>query len=69
MSNQFRIFAVPDDAAQAEEAMGSGFKFWFNHQELGIAADSLIRAKLFRLTKQSRSQIRPNFGDDSYNSS
>jgi hypothetical protein len=35
MSNQFPIFEVPVDAAEAEEAMGTKFKFWFQHPELG----------------------------------
>ncbi len=35
MSDQFPIFDVPMDAAEAEEAMGTKFKFWFQHPELG----------------------------------
>ncbi|MBD2465506.1 HipA-like protein [Oscillatoria sp. FACHB-1407] len=35
MSYQFPIFEVPVDAAEAEEAMGSRFKFWFKHPEFG----------------------------------
>jgi hypothetical protein len=35
MSDQFPIFNVPADAAEAEEAMGTKFKFWFQHPELG----------------------------------
>jgi hypothetical protein len=35
MSNSFPIFAVPSDAAEAEEAMGTKPKFWFEHPEFG----------------------------------
>lgn len=49
MSNQFQIIEVPDDAAESEEAMGSKFKFWFKHQDLGKC--------LFK-------QVRPNTGED-----
>ncbi len=49
MSNQFPIFEVPEDAAESEEAMGSKFKFWFNHPDLGKC--------LFK-------QVRPNTGED-----
>lgn len=35
MSSQFPIVEVPLDAAEAEEAMGTKFKFWFQHPELG----------------------------------
>ncbi len=35
MSSQFSIIEVPVDAAEAEEAMGTKFKFWFQHPELG----------------------------------
>lgn len=49
MSNQFPIFEVPADAAEAEEAMGTKFKFWFQHPELG---NSLFK------------QARSNTGED-----
>ncbi len=49
MSNKFPIYEVPDDAAEAEEPMGSRFKFWFQHPELGNC--------LFK-------QVRPNTGED-----
>jgi hypothetical protein len=49
MSNQFLIIEVPDDAAESEEAMGSKFKFWFEHPDLGKC--------LFK-------QVRPNTGED-----
>jgi hypothetical protein len=43
MSNQFPIFEVPEDAAEAEEAMGSRFKFWFNHPDLGNCLFKQVR--------------------------
>ncbi len=49
MSNQFQIIEVPEDAAESEEAMGSKFKFWFKHQDLGKC--------LFK-------QVRPDTGED-----
>lgn len=49
MSDQFPIFEVPDDAAQNTEAMGSKYKFWFQHPELGEC--------LFK-------QVRPSTGED-----
>jgi hypothetical protein len=49
MSNQFPIFEVPEDAAEASEAMGSRFKFWFHHPDLGNC--------LFK-------QVRSNTGED-----
>ena len=49
MSNQFQIIEVPEDAAESEEAMGSKFKFWFKHRDLGKC--------LFK-------QVRPNTGED-----
>ncbi|MBE7385834.1 MAG: HipA-like protein [Leptolyngbya sp. SIO1E4] len=49
MSNHFQIIEVPTDAAQAEEAMGSKFKFWYRHPELG---DCLFK------------RARPNTGED-----
>ena len=48
MSNQFQIIEVPEDAAESEEAMGSKFKFWFKHRDLGKC--------LFK-------QVRPNTGE------
>ncbi len=35
MENQFPIFEVSVNAAEAEEAMGTKFKFWFQHSDLG----------------------------------
>lgn len=35
MVDPFSIIQVPDDAAQAEEAMGSKFKFWYEDESLG----------------------------------
>jgi hypothetical protein len=35
MAAPFSIIQVPDDAAQAEEAMGSKFKFWYQDENLG----------------------------------
>lgn len=49
MTNQFPIIEVPNDAAQAEEAMGTKFKFWYTHPDLGDC--------LFKLA-------RPNTGED-----
>jgi hypothetical protein len=49
MSPYFPIIEVPIDAAQAEEAMGSKFKFWYRHPELG---DCLFK------------RARPNTGED-----
>lgn len=43
MSSQFQIFKVPDDAAEAEEAMGSRFKFWFQHPEKGSCLFKQVR--------------------------
>lgn len=44
MSNQFPIIEVPVDAAEAEEAMGTKFKFWFQHPELGNCLFKQARA-------------------------
>lgn len=49
MSNQFEIFEVPDDAAEASEQMGSRFKFWFHHPQL--------KKCLFK-------EVRSNTGED-----
>ena len=49
MPAPFPIIEVPIDAAQAEEAMGSKFKFWYRHPELG---DCLFK------------RARPNTGED-----
>jgi hypothetical protein len=49
MSALFPIFEIPDDAAQAEEPMGTKFKFWYRHPDLGNC--------LFKLA-------RPNTGED-----
>jgi hypothetical protein len=49
MSNEFLIFEVPIDDAQAEEAMGTKPKFWFRDTRLGKC--------LFK-------QARPNTGED-----
>ena len=49
MNNLFQIIEVPEDAAESEEAMGSKFKFWFNHRDLG---------------KCRFKQVRPNTGED-----
>lgn len=49
METQFPVFEIPDDAAQAEEAMGTKFKFWYQHPSLGDC--------LFKLA-------RPNTGED-----
>ena len=35
MSNEFPVFEVPSNAAEAEEAMGTKQKFWFRHPTLG----------------------------------
>lgn len=35
MTNLFPVINVPDDSAQADEAMGTKFKFWFQHSDLG----------------------------------
>lgn len=35
MSNEFPVFEVPANAAEAEEAMGTKRKFWFRHPSLG----------------------------------
>lgn len=43
MSNQFPIFEVPEDAAEAEEAMGSRFKFWFHDPDLGNCLFKQVR--------------------------
>ena len=43
MSNQFRIFEVSSDAAQAEEPMGTKQKFWFRHPEMGKCLFKLAR--------------------------
>jgi hypothetical protein len=45
----FPIIYVPDDAAQAEEPMGTKFKFWYNQPDLG---DCLFKC------------ARPNTGED-----
>jgi hypothetical protein len=44
MSSPFPIFEVPADAAEAEEAMGTRFKFWFQHPELGNCLFKLVRS-------------------------
>ena len=49
MTNEFDIIVVPGDAAEATEAMGTKFKFWFYHPELGYC--------LYK-------QARPNTGED-----
>ncbi|HBE34723.1 MAG TPA: HipA-like protein, partial [Cyanobacteria bacterium UBA11368] len=49
MSQPFPIIVVPKDAAVATEAMGTKFKFWFHHPELGYC--------LYK-------QARPNTGED-----
>jgi hypothetical protein len=49
MKDLFPIYEVQDDAAQAAEAMGSKYKFWFLHSELG---ESLLKI------------ARPNTGED-----
>jgi hypothetical protein len=49
MKNQFEIVDVPDDAAQAEEAMGTKFKFWYPDPKRG---DCLFK------------QARANTGED-----
>ncbi|GET39991.1 hypothetical protein [Microseira wollei] len=49
MSPPFPIIVVPTDAAVATEAMGTKFKFWFHHPELGYC--------LYK-------QARPNTGED-----
>lgn len=43
MSNQFPIIDVSEDAAESEEAMGSRFKFWFNHPNLGKCLFKQVR--------------------------
>jgi hypothetical protein len=35
MADLFAIIQVPDDSAQAEEAMGSKFKFWYQDESFG----------------------------------
>ncbi len=49
MPNTFSIIDVPLDAAQAQEAMGTKFKFWYTHPTLG---ECLFKA------------ARPNTGED-----
>jgi hypothetical protein len=49
MSNEFLVFEVPTDDAQAEEAMGTKPKFWFRDAKFGKC--------LFK-------QARPNTGED-----
>ena len=49
MRQPFPIIVVPTDAAVATEAMGTKFKFWFHHPELGYC--------LYK-------QARPNTGED-----
>jgi hypothetical protein len=49
MSDLFPIVEVPIDAAAGEEAMGTKYKFWFQHPELGNC--------LFK-------RARPNTGED-----
>ena len=49
MNDLFPIIEIPADAAQAEEAMGTKFKFWYRHPKLGDC--------LFKLA-------RPNTGED-----
>ena len=44
MSHPFRIIEVPEDAAEATEAMGTKFKFWFQHPELGSCLFKLARS-------------------------
>ena len=43
ITDLFPIIEIPDDAAQAEEAMGTKFKFWFHHPELGNCLFKLAR--------------------------
>jgi hypothetical protein len=49
MTTRFPIIEVPDNAAQAQEAMGTKFKFWYTHPDLG---DCLFK------------RARPNTGED-----
>ncbi len=49
MDNQFPVIIVPPDTTLASEALGTKFKFWFNHPELGYC--------LYK-------QARPNTGED-----
>ena len=49
MTNSFSIIEIPADAAVATEAMGTKFKFWFHHPQLGYC--------LYK-------QARPNTGED-----
>lgn len=49
MDNQFPVIVVPPDATLATEALGTKFKFWFHHPELGYC--------LYK-------QARPNTGED-----
>lgn len=49
MNNQFPIIDVPTDADEKMEAMGTKYKFWFKHPELGYC--------LYK-------QARPNTGED-----
>jgi hypothetical protein len=44
MVHQFPVFIIPDDAAEATEAMGSRFKFWFRHPDLGMCLFKQVRA-------------------------
>ena len=43
MSNLFPIIDVPDNAAEAQEAMGTKFKFWYRHPELDNCLFKLAR--------------------------
>lgn len=49
MIQPFPIITIPADAAEATEAIGTKFKFWFHHPELGYC--------LYK-------QARPNTGED-----
>lgn len=49
MNKPFPVYEIASDAAQAEEAMGTKFKFWLSHSELGVC--------LFK-------QARPGTGED-----
>ncbi|MCY7281918.1 MAG: HipA domain-containing protein [Cyanobacteria bacterium CAN_BIN43] len=44
MKDLFPIIEIPDNAAQAEEAMGTKFKFWYQHPTLGDCLFKLARS-------------------------
>jgi hypothetical protein len=43
MNQPFPIYSIADDAAQSEEAMGTKFKFWLQHPDLGDCLFKMAR--------------------------